>query len=337
MVRQVARAFRAMNTNVKATVCVPDDAQTTGEQALNRVQCLFDEVEKTLSRFRPDSELSLMNAAKGHPFKASPLLLEVIGAALDAARATGGVFDPTILRSLLVAGYDRSFEQVSMDGHHPRTPLPETKCTWQDVCLDEAASTISMPADCGLDLGGIGKGWTVDRACRDLRAFSGYVVNAGGDIRVGGTDGYGKPWTIGVSDPHLEGHDLAVVELCQGAVCTSTTTRRKWQLSGSPGHHLIDPRSGKPAESGVVSATVIADSAAWAEVLAKVALILGPEAGIRLMGSQPAAHGPRVAAVFDPEAGLQFIDSQPGVQGLLVLANCEVIRSSGFKEMLSVA
>jgi thiamine biosynthesis lipoprotein len=337
MTQQVARAFRAMNTNVKATVCVHDDARLIGEQALSQVQCLFDDVEKTLSRFRADSELSLMNAAAGHPFKASPLLFEVVGAALDAARATGGVFDPTILRSLLVAGYDRSFEKVSPGDNHPSPPLPATKCTWQDVYLDEAASTILIPADCGLDLGGIGKGWTVDRACRDLQAFSGYVVNAGGDIRVGGTDAQGKPWTIGVTDPYLEGHDLAVVELCEGAVCTSTTTRRKWQLSGSPGHHLIDPRSGKPAESGVVSATVIADSAARAEVLAKVALILGPEAGIELIEGQPEDNGPRVAFVLDPEAGIQVINSQPGVQGLLVLAGGQVIRTSGFKEVLSAA
>ncbi len=337
MISEIVSTFRVMNTDVRAVVCVPKGAHTTGDQALSRVQDLFGRVERVLSRFRPASELSRLNANAGRPFKASPLLLEVVRVALEAARATAGVFDPTVLHYLVAVGYDRSFERLAACGSNPEPSKSTNRYTWQDVYLDEDASTILMPEGCGLDLGGIGKGWTVDQACRDLERFSGCVVNAGGDVGACGSDANGEPWTVAITDPHRAGNSLGMIELCEGAVCSSTTTRRKWQVEGRAVHHLIDPRSGKPADSGVCSATVIADSAVRAEVLAKVALILGPQAGMRLIEEQPMANGPRIALIIDPEFGVRLADSQPGVQGLLVLSDGGVIRSSGFKEVLGVA
>jgi thiamine biosynthesis lipoprotein len=159
-----------------------------------------------------------------------------------------------------------------------------------------------------VDLGGIAKGWTVDYAGQKLKDFSGFAIDAGGDILLGGKRADGSLWPIGVVDPFNLQENLTVLELSDCAICTSTTTRRCWRLDGFSGHHLIDSRHGKPADSAVVSVTVIADSAARAEVIAKTALILGPD------------------------EGMQFIHSQTGAQGIIVLNNGVLLRSEETRE-----
>jgi FAD:protein FMN transferase len=302
-----------MNTDAKIFLCVPPGMKKTGEKALKRTQLLFEKAEETMSRFNADSELTRLNLSAGFPFKASPRLFDVVGESLEAARATGGVFDPTILPNLMASGYDRSFEKMSGRIDEPRPNVTGTKCRWQDIQLDAASSSVYLPAGCGIDLGGIGKGWTVDKVSNILGTFPNFAIDAGGDIRVKGTKADGLPWNIGVADPLDISRNLMVVELTDGAICTSTTSRRKWESAGKIKHHLIDPRSGEPARSGVISATVIAESATRAEVIAKTALILGPE------------------------DGLLFIESQPGAFGLLVLVDKSILYSAGFKEHAHVA
>lgn len=313
LLAEMVRSFRAMNTDVELILCVSGQYQVIGQRALERAQHTFETVEKTLSRFEPESELSRLNVSGGSLFKASLLLFQVVKASLEAARVTGGIFDPTVLPDLLAAGYDRSFEKLPRCSDIPRPDIPQTKCNWRDIRLDSESSSISMPEGCAIDLGGIGKGWAVDRAADSLEQFTNYAVDAGGDIRVNGSQANGLPWTIGIADPFIEGHDVTVIELGCGGVCTSTTARRKWESAGKWQHHVIDPRSGEPSQSGVVSATVIADSAATAEVITKASIILGPE------------------------DGMKFIESQPGAQGLLVLNDRRLLRSSGFNEPQYVA
>jgi thiamine biosynthesis lipoprotein len=310
---EISRPFRSMNTDVEVILCVPPDLKMPGERALKGTQILFEKTEEILSRFNPQSELWRLNSSAGFPFRTSPLLFEIIEESLQAARSTGGTFDPTILPDLLASGYDRTFEQLAGRICFSRPDTPGTKCRWQDIRLDSGSSSVYLPAGCTIDLGGIGKGWTVDRACSGLGHFDNFAIDAGGDIRVKGRKADGLPWNIGVADPFAEGRDLMMVELFGGAICTSTTTRRKWQVAGITHHHLIDPRSGEPSRSGVVSATVIAGSAARAEIIAKAALILGPEAGLR------------------------FIESQSGASGLLVLEDKRVLYSAGFKELVYAA
>lgn len=310
---EIAHSFRAMNTDVRIVICGLDGQQANGQKAVKRIQRLFEVAEESLSRFNPDSELSRLNASAGRPFKASPLLFEVIKASMDAASITGGVFDPTILPALIAAGYDKSFEKLAVQRNILPGSTSRTKYTWQDIRLDTSTLTIYIPSGCIIDLGGIGKGWTIDRACSGLELFHGYAVDAGGDIRVGGTQSDESPWTVGVADPFAKCHDLTVIELCHGSICTSTTTRRKWRLAGKLQHHIIDPRSGESSDSGVVSATVIAESAVRAEMIAKTAIILGPQ------------------------AGMIFINSQFGVEGMLMLKYNTLLRSPGFKEKQRVA
>ena len=312
--RETSRTFRAMNTDILVIVATPAEQCAQAETALSDVEALFAGVEAAVSRFRPESELSRLNRSAGRPFVASPLLFTLVAEALEAARATGGLFDPTILGALVAAGYDRSFELLSLAHGAPTTrPAGGRAHTWRDVCLDARSRTIILPPGSGLDLGGIGKGWAADRAARRLRLFGNYAVDAGGDISVGGVQGDGGPWAIGIEDPRHPGSDLAVIGVRDGAVATSTSARRRWSSAGKERHHLIDPRTGLPAESEVISATVTARSAARAEVLAKAALLLGPELGLR------------------------FLEEQPDAEGLLVLTGGETRVSSHWGEIKYVA
>ena len=157
--------------------------------------------------------------------------------------------------------------------------------------MDRKTHSIYLPKEYSLDLGGIGKGWIVDRASRYLDKFKNYAINAGGDIIVKGTQADLSPWTIGIEDPLKRKPSLGVLNLTSEAICTSTTMQRQWQVNNVPKHHLIDPRSGHPTDSGVISATVIAKTAVLAEILAKSALILGPQNGLELIEKQKPTKG----------------------------------------------
>jgi thiamine biosynthesis lipoprotein len=309
---EITRSFNAMNTGVEAIVCVPGSKRTEGEKALVRVQQIFNEVEKALSRFSPDSELSGLNRAAGVPFKASQLLFTVVTSAKEAAYFSGGIYDPTILPYLLAAGYDRSFEKLSDAPDGPVYQL-NSRFTWRDIVLDAEKSTITLPPGAGLDLGGIAKGWTVDRVSEGLKQLSGFAVNAGGDIFAGGKRADGSLWSVGVVDPIHPESNLTVLELTNRAVCTSSTTKHNWRHNGIYGHHLIDPRSGKPSVSSIISATVIAESAVTAEIIAKTALIIGPG------------------------AGMEFIQNQSGIDGILVLNDGRLLRSSNSREVTNAS
>ena len=270
--------FRAMNTEVAAWLW-----SDIGHAAvwLHEVEAFFGEVEAELSRFRPDSGLSRLNAAAGQgPQPVSEMLETVISLALKAAEESDGLFDPTVLHALRRAGYDRSFELLADDAGRPIAPGDEgdTTINWRAVELNPILGTVTLPAGLGLDLGGIAKGWAVDRAAEMLGAWGAAMVDAGGDIRVSEAAG-GEPWPIGIQHPFDPARDLGVIALDGGAVVTSTVGRRQWQRDQQTMHHLIDPRTGQPSQSDLHTVTVLAPTAASAEVAAKVALILGSDRG----------------------------------------------------------
>ncbi len=288
--QELTRSFRAMNADVEAVAVAEPSRSDEAQRALAEVEALFHTTDATLSRFRPESELSRLNAAAGRPFAASATLYAVVADAIDAARAAAGLFDPTILPALIAAGYDRSFELLPEEREDSCSP-PAPAFSWRDVQLDPIARTLALPRGCALDLGGIGKGWMLDRAAERLRAFGSFAIDAGGDLVLGGAQANGSPWTVGVQDPMAPGRDLLGLDLTDCAIATSTVARRRWLLGGRVQHHLIDPRSGRPSRSGALAATVIAGSAARAETLAKAAVLLGPSAGVRFLDSQAGVHG----------------------------------------------
>lgn len=266
--------FHAMGTTV--ALLLPS---ALSEQATQRVADLFSTWERALSRFQSDSELSRLNAQVGQPVVVSPLLLRVLTAALNAAEATGGIYDPTLLRQLVTLGYDRSFD--TLPGSVPPTStLVVGGGAWRGIRIDRGKRLVTLPEGAGaqLDFGGIAKGMAVDAALDLLReqGVTTALVNAGGDLGVLGLPPALDHWPI-------QAPTSDVVALRSGAMATSGIGRRQWMQGGQRRHHLIDPRTGASAQSGLWSVTVAADRCMQAEVAAKAALILGPEAGITFL------------------------------------------------------
>lgn len=267
------RAFRAMGTSV--SVLLPAGSVHLADE----VGRLFEAWDAALSRFRPDSELSGLNAAAGREARVSPLLFDVVAASLEAARATGGLFDPTVGDRMVELGYDRTFTALPAD--RPAAALtPWTSGRWRSVVVDRRLRTVTLPDGASIDLGGIAKGMAVDASIRLLAAdgVAAAAVNAGGDLAVLGLPGELPAWTIAIDGP-ANGAAGPLVAVTSGALATSSVERRRWLVAGRPVHHLVDPRDGLPARTDVRSASVLAASCRVAEVAAKVALVLGAADG----------------------------------------------------------
>ena len=260
-----------------------------GPGVLARTRDLLTELEARWSRFRADSELSRLNAAAGRPVNLPRDTFAVVEAAVAAWRLTGGLFDPTVLPALAAAGYDRSFALIARDGSTASSDGGATVpavpgCA--GIVLERETGLVLLPPGLSLDLGGIAKGHAADRAVTAMLAdgAAGALANLGGDVRVAGLAPDGGAWTVAIDDPHRPGHDLGVLHLAGGAVATSSRTRRRWVRDGRLLHHIIDPATGAPADRGLDAVVVIAGEALWAEVLAKAALIAGPDEGSALVG-----------------------------------------------------
>jgi FAD:protein FMN transferase len=250
------RTFGAMGTEIDLLV---DASGATA--ALSAAEDEFHRLEAILSRFRQDSELSLLNRAGR--LDPGPDLLRVTELALAAREDTGGRFDPTVHDAVVAAGYDRTFESIAAHG-----PEPEARACGGEVRIDRGV--IELDDGVRLDFGGIGKGYAADRAAEVLAIAGPCLVNAGGDIAV--RDG---AWPIAVQTAT----GSLTVELTSGALATSGRDRRRWQRGGRELHHLIDPATGTSAGGDLVRATVVASDAVAAEVWAKALFLAGEEAG----------------------------------------------------------
>jgi FAD:protein FMN transferase len=256
--------FRAMGTEI--VLYGPD----VDGFPIDVVEAVFTREELRFSRFRPESELTRVNAASGHWTKISAPFEELVRLSLRHAAATEGLFDPTVLDAMLAIGYDKTFDEVLAGARgalHPPKPCGR----WKEVRCKPGS--ILLPEGVGLDFGGIAKGWTADEAAEAAVAagLPWAIVSAGGDLRIAGD---APVLEIGVSDPEDFSSELTRLGLSEGGLATSSTLVRAW---GDGLHHLIDPRTGIPATTDVVQATVWAPTAAEAEVRAKWALLTGTE------------------------------------------------------------
>jgi thiamine biosynthesis lipoprotein len=254
------------------------DRERDRADALDLVVELVEGLEARWSRFRADSELSRVNAAAGSPVATSEETLALVLLARSATARTGGRYDPCVLGALCRAGYDEDFATVAATpGPRGERRQPgEQRPTAADVVVDTDAGTVQVPAGAGLDLGGIGKGFAADLATQAAMStgITGITVNLGGDLRVGGAGPEGA-WGVAVDDPARPGRVLATLALGSGAVVTSTTAMRRWRGPDGPAHHIIDPATGRPSASDVVTATVVAACAVDAEPLATAAVVGG--------------------------------------------------------------
>ncbi|MEZ4678449.1 MAG: FAD:protein FMN transferase [Caldilineaceae bacterium] len=281
-------SFRAMGSQI--TLWVEADA-TSAAAAFAEAEALFATNERALSRFDTTSELCALNRQSGTWFAATPLLWDVVMQAIELAGLTDGLFDPTLLNALEAAGYTRSFVLMQAAGNPadaaadgPSVPNSPSQA-WAAVALDRNRQAIKVPAGVRLDLGGIGKGYTAQQCVRLLAQWGPALVDAGGDL-VAGAAPHGLPgWPVAVAAPSATpagapaaaevADDLLQLWLAKATLATSGIDYRRWQHDGQWRHHLIDPRTGEPAVTDLITATVYHRSAVDAEAWAKVALLLG--------------------------------------------------------------
>jgi len=275
----ITRSFPAMGGSVDMQIV---RGSTAGASA---IEALFASHERAMSRFDPESELCALNTAAPAPFRASPLLFDAVSEAVGWACITEGIFDPTVLDALEASGYDRSFEQISPRGGTAVASRPpaRTQQLWRQIALDYDHETITLPADARIDLGGIGKGYTVDRAIASLGSHANAMVNASGDLYAAGDGPDGDGWYVGVQDPFLPEQDLVVLNVNDRGVGTSGSSKRHWNIGDTRYHHLIDPRERASSGSDLLTVTVVGLTATQADVLAKCAFLLGSAAGITMI------------------------------------------------------
>ena len=251
----------------------------------------LEDFDRRLSRFRAESELSVLNADSRDVVAASPLLRAAVHAGLWAATITDGLVDPTLVDALETAGYDASLGRYDSQPlgevlavAPPRRPAAaDPRARWRQIVVDDAQAVIRRPPGIRLDSGGTGKGLAADAVALLLAGEERFIVDCGGDVRVGGPGAERAPFDVAVVHP-LTGRVGETFPLVAGGVATSGIDRRLWRGSaGRPAHHLIDPSTGRPAWTGVVGATAVAPSALEADVLAKAALLSGPERGRELL------------------------------------------------------
>lgn len=260
--------------------------------ALHNAPAWFAEWEDVFSRFRPSSELCTLNRFAGYWFHPSDAMWDVLTIALNGAALTDGRVTPTVAPQLIAAGYDRSFELLTDEAPEPsnETPVAHPVDDWRAIELDAHARRVRLPRGTALDFGGVVKGWAAEQTAQRFAHLGGVLVDAGGDLAVRGRRPDGSPWPIGVTDPRGDAEadiDLPTVLLVDaGGVATSGRDYRRWHSHGHARHHIIDSRTGLPAVTDVLSATVIAADAASAEIMAKHLLLLGCEAGMLWMQSR---------------------------------------------------
>lgn len=294
-----ARAEALMGTTVTI-----EASGVEREGAIDRAFGWFHTVEQTCTRFDPGSELCRLTGQPRVAVPVSRLLFEAVRFALGVAEASKGAFDPTVGAAMHRRGFDREHRT----GVRVAPLLDSTdRVSFRDITIDEDGQTITLHRPLLLDLGAVAKGFAIDLAARELEPCRDFAIDAGGDLYVGGANGDGQPWSIGIRHPRLAGECITAVPVSNQAICTSGDYERRAAppaATRDAGHHIIDPRTGVSPER-LASVTVIASSAMVADALATAAFVIG------------AADGPGWL-------------EQMGVDGLFVTTALDMIATTGW-------
>ncbi len=272
-----AASWRAIGTTVDVLVSGADVSLVRPS-----IDAVIDAADRAFSRFRPDSELRSIPTGTGRHVDVSPMLAAAIEAGLRGAMATGGGVDPTIGRSIRLLGYDRDFALLAADGQ-PAPPRFEAVPGWRAIDWDGPRRRLRIPRGIELDFGATGKGLIADlaaeRALTELPAGAGVLVSLGGDIALAGpspADG----WHVLMAEDSATRPDGPgeVVVLRDGALATSSITVRRWQAGRTTVHHIVDPRTGRPAGGPWRTASVVAATCVDANIASTAAILLGVDA-----------------------------------------------------------
>jgi thiamine biosynthesis lipoprotein len=307
----VERSRLSMGSTLKLEAWTRDRAGA--EAAFNDVFAEFDRLEQMMSVWREGSDVLRLNREAGnHPVPVAPEMIEVLTQARQISEWTDGKFDVTFGALSGLWKFDHDQDNVIPDMNEVRRRLP--LIDYRALEIDPRAGTAFLQRKgMSAHLGGIGKGYAIDRAIAILRrdGLRDFMIQAGGDMYVGGLKD-GKPWRLGIQDPRgLANHPFAELDLSNGTFSTSGDYERFFIKDGRRYHHILDPTVGEPAR-GCRSVTIVADRAVIADGLSTGVFLLGPDAGMAL------------------------IERLPNVEGVIVSARNEVLISSGLKDRLRI-
>jgi thiamine biosynthesis lipoprotein len=263
---------RALGSSLRVVVTRPESLMAA-KAAVDEVVAAID---AAASRFREDSELSILNGRPDQVIKVSPLLAHAIAAALRGAELTNGAVDPTVGFAIRLAGYDSDFASVASRGA-PLRLVASRIPGWRAFRFSPTARTVLLPRGVQLDLGATAKALTSDLAAAAARVISGggVLVSLGGDISVAG-EAPADGWPIQTSEDSAAAisDTEETVSIQSGGIATSSTTVRRWVRGGAVLHHIIDPQTGLPAESRWRTATVVAGSCVDANIASTAAIVM---------------------------------------------------------------
>lgn len=290
------RSFDAMGTRI--SFWIDRAAGRRAHAAFSAGETYIRTFDQRLSRFKPGSELCALNADPRETVEVSSLMARFVESAIETAHASDGLIDPTLIEDVEDLGYRKSRAGMkgaplsdALDQHPAIAPAtPDTAARWREFAVDVDALTVTRTPGLRLDSGGCGKGLAADQVAAIwsnlLEPGTGYIVDCGGDMRVGNLDGSSAPYEIQIDTVPQTPEPLSV-ELRSGGIATSGIGNRIWRTDDGFAHHLIDPGTGLPAWTGVASATAIGPTALAAESIAKLALLSGPQGAQEML----ALHG----------------------------------------------
>lgn len=263
--------FRALGSTCR----IVSDVEQSVSGAVHRLE----DLEARWSRFIPTSEVSLLNEAAGQWTEVSEATRLLLWRADEATRRTDGVVDCLMLKDLTALGYDRSKELLEPPARD-FVDFDPAECFRDRGRIDFETYSVRIPHGRAFDPGGLGKGLAADMLMDDILASGATwaLVSLGGDLRFGGAELAAHGWESRIEDPFDPGRTWTTIPVHDGALATSSTLSRRWNHEGRTMHHLLDPKTGRPVAGARCAATVRADDAWWADVLAKV-LVIDPLVG----------------------------------------------------------
>jgi FAD:protein FMN transferase len=287
------RRFDLFGSRVRLLIGEPAEAGIPSSEAKAiQIEFFLRLLHRKLTRFDAGSELCALNEHREETCSVSPTLAVAVEAALWAARRSGGLVDPTLVGELEDAGYATSRASLPAESiadalatapeREPATPRADSR--WSGIDVDAAAGIVKRPAGVRIDTGGSGKGLAADLAAERLGGgYSSFVVDAGGDLRLGGESPPERLVRIDHPSAERPAHEFM---LDRDAVATSGIKTRLWRTEGGFAHHLLDPSTGKPAWTGVIQATSLGSTALEAETLAKMAFLSGPRRAREILAAR---------------------------------------------------
>lgn len=280
---RITEQFRAMGTDVAIDLVADHRYADDGKKRIKKTRSFFEEMERKFSRFDVSSELSFVNAHCGAYVSVSEDFLDVLERAFLYHHRSQGLFDPRVHDVLVHAGYDRDFYTQDRDqmniscdhvcGIHENTKVPLRDC----MLIDRSSGMVRV--DQKIDLAGIVKSWTVDRARMILAEKNdrGYIIDAGGDMWVQGVDECDHNWYIGIENVDDE---KILMKVDGEGVATSGVTRRHWVQNGEKKHHLINPYDKRKFSFDISTVTVIGHTVVEADIWAKTLFLKGIKMGM---------------------------------------------------------